>query len=66
VSHIVVQFWQVSEAPAYRFLVTQTYFMSFWRWLAASAAEFGAETAAAAALHERPALAVFAATRRCL
>ena len=33
----------VPDAPSYRLLVTRTYFMSFWRWLAASAAEFGAE-----------------------
>ena len=43
VSLIVVQFWQVADAPAYRLLVTRSYFLSFWRWLATSAAEFGAE-----------------------
>jgi methylglutamate dehydrogenase subunit D len=43
VSHIAVQFWQVADAPAYRLLVTRSYFFSFWRWLAASAAEFGGE-----------------------
>ena len=43
VSLIAVQFWQVSDAPTYRLLVTRSYFLSFWRWLAASAAEFGAE-----------------------
>ena len=43
VSHIVVQFWQVADAPTYRLLVTRTYFLSLWRWLAASAAEYGGE-----------------------
>jgi sarcosine oxidase subunit gamma len=43
VSLIVVQFWQVSDTPTYQLLVTRSYFLSFWRWLAASAAEFGAE-----------------------
>ncbi len=43
VSHIVVQFWQVADAPRYRLLVTRTYFQSWWRWLAASAAEYGGD-----------------------
>ena len=43
VSHLNVQLWQVDDAPRYRILVVRTYFGSFWRWLASSAAEFGGE-----------------------
>jgi heterotetrameric sarcosine oxidase gamma subunit len=43
VAHLHVQLWQVDDAPGYRMLVVRTYFGSFWRWLASSAAEFGGE-----------------------
>jgi sarcosine oxidase subunit gamma len=43
VSHLGVQLWQVADAPVYRLLVVRSYFGSFWRWLAASAAEYGGE-----------------------
>jgi sarcosine oxidase subunit gamma len=43
VSHLHVALWQISDEPRYRVLVARTYFESFWRWLSASAAEFGGE-----------------------
>lgn len=43
VSHVSLQFWQTEDAPAFRLLVARSYFQSFWRWLAASAAEYGVE-----------------------
>jgi methylglutamate dehydrogenase subunit D len=43
VSHLAVQLWQTSDAPTYRLLTVRTYFGSFWSWLGASAAEFGAQ-----------------------
>jgi heterotetrameric sarcosine oxidase gamma subunit len=43
VAHLHVQLWQVDDAPRYRILVVRTYFGSFWRWLASSAAEYGGE-----------------------
>lgn len=46
VSHLNVQLWQVSDEPRYRVFVVRTYFGSFWRWLAASAAEYGGEVLA--------------------
>jgi sarcosine oxidase subunit gamma len=46
VSHLNVQLWQVSDEPRYRVFVVRTYFASFWRWLAASAAEYGGEVLA--------------------
>jgi sarcosine oxidase subunit gamma len=42
-SHLHVLLWQVSDEPRYRVLAVRTWFESFWRWLAASAAEFGGE-----------------------
>ncbi|MDH5176340.1 MAG: sarcosine oxidase subunit gamma [Gammaproteobacteria bacterium] len=42
-SHLGVHLWQVADAPVYRLLVVHTYFDSLWRWLAASAAEFGCD-----------------------
>jgi sarcosine oxidase subunit gamma len=42
-SHLAVHLWQVADDPAYRLLVVRTYFDSLWRWLAASAAEYGCE-----------------------
>ena len=38
---IGVQLWQVDDAPTYDIAVFRGYAGSFWRWLAASAAEFG-------------------------
>jgi heterotetrameric sarcosine oxidase gamma subunit len=46
VSHVGLQFWQTNEAPVYQLLVVRSYFQSFWRWLAASAAEYGIEVRA--------------------
>jgi heterotetrameric sarcosine oxidase gamma subunit len=43
VSHVSLQFWQTAEAPVYQLLVTRSSFQSFWRWLAASGAEYGVE-----------------------
>ena len=47
-SHLAVHLWQVADDPAYRLLVVHTYFDSLWRWLAASAAEYGCEVLAPA------------------
>jgi sarcosine oxidase subunit gamma len=47
-SHLGVHFWQVADAPVYRLLVVHTYFDSLWRWVAASAAEFGCDVQAPA------------------
>jgi sarcosine oxidase subunit gamma len=38
-----VQIWQVDEAPTYDIALFRSLSESFWRWLAASAAEFGYE-----------------------
>lgn len=43
VSHLNVLLWQVTDEPRYRVFVVRTWFESFWRWLAASAAEYGGE-----------------------
>lgn len=45
-SHLSVHLWQVADEPVYRLLVVRTYFDSLWRWLAASAAEYGCEVLA--------------------
>lgn len=47
-SHLAVHFWQVADEPVYRLLVVHTYFDSLWRWLAASAAEYGCDVLPAA------------------
>jgi sarcosine oxidase subunit gamma len=47
-SHLGVHLWQVADDPVYRLLVVRTYFDSLWRWLAASAAEYGCEVLAPA------------------
>ena len=47
-SHLAVHLWQVADEPVYRLLVVRTYFDSLWRWLAASAAEYGCEVMAPA------------------
>lgn len=41
ISLIGAQIWQVDETPTYDIAVFRGYAGSFWRWLAASAAEFG-------------------------
>jgi heterotetrameric sarcosine oxidase gamma subunit len=41
VGHIGVHLWQLDEAPTYEFAVFRSYAAAFWRWLIASAAEFG-------------------------
>ena len=43
VSHLNVLLWQVTDEPRYRIFVVRTWFESFWRWLGASAAEYGGE-----------------------
>ena len=45
-SHLAVHLWQVADDPVYRLLVVRTWFDSLWRWLAASAAEYGCEVLA--------------------
>lgn len=45
-SHLAVHLWQIADEPVYRLLVVRTYFDSFWRWLAVSAAQFGCEVLA--------------------
>jgi sarcosine oxidase subunit gamma len=45
-SHIGLQIWQLADEPVYRLAVARSYFDSFWRWLAMSAAEFGCEITA--------------------
>lgn len=45
-SHLAVHLWQVADEPVYRLLVVRTYFDSLWRWLAASAAEYGCDVQA--------------------
>jgi len=45
-SHLAVHLWQVADDPVYRLLVVRTYLESLWRWLAASAAEYGCEVLA--------------------
>ncbi len=53
-SHLAVHLWQVTDEPVYRLLVVLTYFDSFWRWLAASAAEYGCEVLAPLSYATRP------------
>jgi heterotetrameric sarcosine oxidase gamma subunit len=48
ISLMGVQLWQVDETPAYDIAVFRSLSGSFWRWLTASAAEFGYEVSAAA------------------
>lgn len=42
-SHIGLQLWQLDEAPTYEIAVARGFAASFWRWLAASSAEYGCE-----------------------
>jgi sarcosine oxidase subunit gamma len=41
IAHVGVQLWQVDDAPTYDLAVARSMAGSFWRWLSASAAEFG-------------------------
>lgn len=41
VAHVGVRFWQIDDRPCYEFAVPRAYALSFWRWLEASAAEYG-------------------------
>ena len=43
ISLMGVQLWQVDDAPSYDIAVFRSLSASFWRWLTASAAEFGYE-----------------------
>ena len=47
VAHVAVQLWQTDDTPTYTFSVARSLAGSFWDWLAASAAEYGLELAAA-------------------
>ena len=41
IAHLNVQLWHAAVEGSYRVLAVRTYFESFWRWLLASAAEYG-------------------------
>ena len=43
ISLMGVQLWQVDDAPSYDIALFRSLSASFWRWLTASAAEFGYE-----------------------
>jgi sarcosine oxidase subunit gamma len=43
ISLMGVQIWQVDDAPTYDLAIFRSVSASFWRWLTASAAEFGCE-----------------------
>ena len=43
ISLMGVQLWQVDDAPTYDIALFRSLSASFWRWLTASAAEFGYE-----------------------
>jgi methylglutamate dehydrogenase subunit D len=43
ISHIGVQLWQADDTRSYDLAIFRSLSESFWRWLAASAAEFGYE-----------------------
>lgn len=43
ISLMGVQLWQVDDAPTYDLAIFRSVAASFWRWLTASAAEFGYE-----------------------
>jgi heterotetrameric sarcosine oxidase gamma subunit len=46
IAHMTVQLWQIDDAPTYELAVPRTLVASFWRWLAAAAAESGLEVTA--------------------
>jgi sarcosine oxidase subunit gamma len=41
IAHVGAQLWQVDDAPTFDLVVARSMAGSFWRWLSASAAEFG-------------------------
>jgi sarcosine oxidase subunit gamma len=43
IGHMCVQLWQVDDTRSYDIAVFRSLSQSFWRWLTASAAEFGYE-----------------------
>jgi sarcosine oxidase subunit gamma len=45
ISLMGVQLWQVDDAPSYDLAIFRSISASFWRWLTASAGEFGYEVA---------------------
>ena len=47
ISHIGVQLWQADDTRSYDIAIFRSLTESFWRWLTASAAEFGYEVAPA-------------------
>ncbi len=47
ISHIGVQLWQIDDTRSYDLAIFRSLTESFWRWLTASAAEFGYEVAPA-------------------
>jgi heterotetrameric sarcosine oxidase gamma subunit len=47
ISHIGVQLWQGDDTRSYDIAIFRSLTESFWRWLTASAAEFGYEVASA-------------------
>ena len=47
ISHIGVQLWQADDTRGYDLAIFRSLTESFWRWLTASAAEFGYEVAPA-------------------
>jgi heterotetrameric sarcosine oxidase gamma subunit len=46
IAHVGVHLWQVDNAPTYDVAVFRSLAGSFWRWLSASAAEFGLDVRA--------------------
>ena len=47
ISHMGVQLWQIDDTRSYDIAIFRSLSESFWRWLTASAAEFGYEVEAA-------------------
>ena len=45
ISLMGVQLWQIDDAPTYELAIFRSVSASFWRWLTASAAEFGYKVA---------------------
>ncbi|MDR6288326.1 MULTISPECIES: sarcosine oxidase subunit gamma [Inquilinus] len=46
IAHVGAQLWQLDDAPTYEIAVLRGFAGSVWRWLDASAAEFGCEVEA--------------------
>jgi sarcosine oxidase subunit gamma len=49
IAHMGVQLWQIDDAPTFDLLVARSMAGSFWRWLSASAGEFGLDLRAGSA-----------------